>query len=753
MGPARVPQPITQLRVWGVTVGGTLFCFLLAMFTQALFDHGWRFPLVEGVPMGHAPVMVLAIALILRLVMRQAQALQKAREHLEIRVQERTAELAKAQEATLSGEARLAGIINWAMDAIVTTDEQQRIVLFNPAAEKMFGHRASDVIGGSLDVCIPERFRVAHAQYHRAFSETGTNWRQVGNLTPISGLRANGEEFPIEAAISKVDVAGRKMFTAILRDITERVRAAEELRDREQELATIYENAPVAMLVVDSEHRVHKANRFAQQFAVSDGVAGVRYGDALRCLYALDDPRGCGFGPYCEDCVLRNKVLDTLATGRSYQQAEACLPFTIENKVREVTFLLSTASVHDGEQPVALVTLQDITARKRAEQQVQELNSALHQRNAELDAERARWQGVVEGIAEEVWVCDTQGKRSLMNCPSDTPMRLKEFKHVSQAELLEEVEILYPDGQPRPPEQAPLGRSLRGEVVRGEEIMRHRRTGNVYYRRFSSAPMRDATGAIWGAVAIVRDVTEQRQAEQALIRSEKLAATGRLAATMAHEINNPLETVGNAIYLAASDASLSDAARAHLAVAERELERAAHLTKQTLGFYRETESPTVFQLSDTANAVIELYRPKLTNKGIVISREFADADRVVAVEGEVRQILSNLLANAIDAVPKGGHIRVRTSHSTALPFRHTIRFTVADNGSGIEPALRKKIFEPFFTTKESLGTGLGLWVTKELTVKQQATIRLRSRLGGGTVFCLYFAAERRAGEHAPRPAA
>jgi PAS domain S-box-containing protein len=441
-----------------------------------------------------------------------------------------------------------------------------------------------------------------------------------------------------------------------------------------------------------------------------------------------------------------------MASGRSHEQVEACQSFTTGGTAQEVTVLLSTAKMRVREEPLVLVAIQDISARKKVEELVQELNAALKQRNAELDAERARWQSVVESMAEEIWACDAQGKMSLMNLRSVTPMGLEEFKDKSLEEILNEMETLYPDGQPRPPEQSPLMRSLRGEVLRGEEIMRHRRTGRMYYRRFSSAPTRDATGAITGAVAIVRDITEYRQAQQALIRSEKLAATGRLAASIAHEINNPLEMVGNAVYLAASDSSLSDAARAHLALAERELERAAHLTRQTLGFYRETKSPSVFQLSTTANAVLELYRPKLTNRGIVVSREFAEEDRVVAVEGEVRQILSNLLANAIDAVPQGGRISVRTSHLTALNSRRTVRFTIADNGTGIEPALRKKVFEPFFTTKESLGTGLGLWVTKELALKQKANIRLRSQVGEGTVFCCYFPAERRAGERTPLPA-
>ena len=215
---------------------------------------------------------------------------------------------------------------------------------------------------------------------------------------------------------------------------------------------------------------------------------------------------------------------------------------------------------------------------------------------------------------------------------------------------------------------------------------------------------------------------EAEAAKQALIQNEKLAAVGRLAATIAHEINNPLECVTNLIYLTKMESSLDEIALSNLTLADAELKRVAHITKQTLGFYRETSKPASVNLKEIIDDVLGLYASRIENKGIRVHREYNN-DTLYGFAGGLRQIFSNLLLNAIDAVGMNGVITVRTSHSRN---GNQIRVTIADNGSGIPRQHLTNIFEPFFTTKAHTGTGLGLWVSKQIVEKHGGQISVRS---------------------------
>jgi signal transduction histidine kinase len=253
--------------------------------------------------------------------------------------------------------------------------------------------------------------------------------------------------------------------------------------------------------------------------------------------------------------------------------------------------------------------------------------------------------------------------------------------------------------------------------------------------------VRNDAGKIVGAAKIARDITQRKKTERALQVTERLASVGRLAATVAHEINNPLEAVINLIYLAKQAPTQNDARR-YLALAEEELERVSHLTRQTLGFYRETKGATRFRLGEIVTSLITVFAPRSRNKGIVLAPEISSDLELYAVPGEIRQVVANLVSNSIDAVEGGGTVRIRVSEAIGRSGKglHGLRLTVADTGSGIAPDVRAQLFQPFFTTKKDVGTGLGLWVCKSIVENHHGSIRVRSTTApgkSGTVFSIF----------------
>lgn len=238
------------------------------------------------------------------------------------------------------------------------------------------------------------------------------------------------------------------------------------------------------------------------------------------------------------------------------------------------------------------------------------------------------------------------------------------------------------------------------------------------------------------AVASALNKADRRreEAELALRRGEKLAAAGRFAATIAHEMNNPLAAVMNLVYLAHNQPELDAKTRSLLELAQQELTRVAHISRQTLAFYKETTTSENFSVSDLLSEVVFLMQGKIRNKNLVIERN-ADDSQVKAVKGEIRQVLSNLFANAIDASPNGGVIRLRVQRDRGS----AVKIEVEDHGHGISTSDLKRLFQPFFTTKSDVGNGLGLWVSKNLVEKNGGTIAVKTSVepeSNGSVFTI-----------------
>ena len=271
-------------------------------------------------------------------------------------------------------------------------------------------------------------------------------------------------------------------------------------------------------------------------------------------------------------------------------------------------------------------------------------------------------------------------------------------------------------------------------TLRSEEGISAERNwlANVY-------PVRtEAENVRWVGVILV-ETSERKRAEDALRRTEKLAAAGRLAATIAHEINNPLEAVTNLIYLIRRG-KLDPASAEFADLAQHELARVSEITQQMLRFYRQSTLPSMANVCELLDSVLTLHQGRVTSLHVEVIRRYGPDVRMICFTGEVRQLFANLIGNALDAMtPGGGRLQLRVRY-TGAPG---VRITVADTGTGMSPEVLRHIFEAFFTTKEALGTGLGLWVSAEIVSKHNGKIQVRSRARGkdgksGTVFMVFF---------------
>jgi PAS domain S-box-containing protein len=293
-------------------------------------------------------------------------------------------------------------------------------------------------------------------------------------------------------------------------------------------------------------------------------------------------------------------------------------------------------------------------------------------------------------------------------------------------------------------------RLMGGENVYDYPVRLRCKDGSVKHLLINSNGLWEG-GQLVHTRCFLRDVTEHKRMEEALRRSEKLAATGRLAAAIAHEINNPLESLTNLFYLLQCQTSLDESAQRWAEMADKELRRVSHITRQMLSFHRESSRPVPLRVAEILDGVVELYEPRLISRRLSVQRDYTREEQIEGFPSEIRQVLANLLTNAIEACHDQGKIRLHifACCDWADPARRGIRVCIADNGSGISVENRSKIFEPFFTTKGDAGTGLGLWVSRGIVQKHAGSISFRSSVRSGrsgTVFSVFLPSA--AGQHA-----
>jgi PAS domain S-box-containing protein len=510
---------------------------------------------------------------------------------------------------------------------------------------------------------------------------------------------AHSRVIPLESYTSLASDEDRLLSVVLLQqkaialetEIAERKRIQHSLQLREAELTDFLENALIGMHWVAADGSILWANKAEMELL---GYGREEFiGHQIREFHADPD--------VIEDILQRLSRSEDL---HAYEARMRCK----DGSIRYVR-IDSNVFMQDGKFVHSRCFTVDITEQQKAQEA------------------RLKLAAIVESSDDAIASKNLNGVITSWNGSAERMFGYKAEEIIGQSVTL----IIPPELQDD--ERMILGKIRKGEKIDHFETVRVTKSGERVDVSLTVSPMKDDSGKVMGAAKIMRNITETKKIERALHLTERLASVGRLAATVAHEINNPLEAVTNLLFLAKRDLSDGSKAGRHLELANRELDRVAHIARQTLGFYRDTSAPVTLDVSQILDDLLFLYESKLEGRGIKLVKQYDSSVEILALAGEVRQVFSNLISNSIDAMPFGGSLIVRISESrewnnSNLPG---VRITVADTGDGIQPQHIKHIFEPFFTTKADVGTGLGLWITRGIIQKHGGTIQVHSRTEAG----------------------
>lgn len=366
----------------------------------------------------------------------------------------------------------------------------------------------------------------------------------------------------------------------------------------------------------------------------------------------------------------------------------------------------------------------------RKNRQLENLNRELEMRVIERAKQLQKSADLLDLATEAVVVRDWNGKVTFWNSGAEDLYGWKREEMLGK-DLHEILQTRFPVSHPEI--EARLLETGRWEG----NLVQSARDGREVVLACRKSLKLDEKGMPLEILEIGRDITERLQTEEALRKSERLAAMGRMAGIIAHEINNPLEAITNAFFLLRDHPSLDESARNYARIADQELARVARITSQTLGFYREPQESMPLKIQRVLDDVLELQERRLQLNNVTLEKDYQRSGEILGFPSELKQVFLNLTANAIHAMPNGGRLRVRVC-DTVNPRsgRQGVRVTVCDTGTGIRPEDAKRLFEPFFSTKAAKGTGLGLWISKGIVTKYEGTIRFRSlRLAGGCATC------------------
>jgi len=680
--------------------------------------------IILGVIVGMV-ALVMAASAIQRQVSLNLEAKARAdalNADLERRVHDRTALLAES-------EGRLAGVIQSAMDAIITLDDQHRVLLMNAAAETMFRTRAPEVIGQTIDRFIPGRFRSAHPQHIHNFSHTGVTSRSMGRMSELAALRADGEEFPIEASISQIASGGKKLFTVILRDITERKQAEEALRESHARLKKVLEVETVGVMfwdltdgtLVDSNSTFLHLMGYTRKDLEARSLTWQKLTPPEYIELSRSELKkfqaGGRIGPYEKECLHKDGTRQWFVFAGSSLGANSCVEFCV-----------------------------DISARKKAEADLERLVATV--------AEQARTlQSVLDNINDGLIAADSRGRFILWNPAADRILG-KSRKDVPPAEWSQYYEIYQADRKtPFLAEELPLAKAMRGQRAFAEMFIRHADSGYGSWVEAAASPLRDQDGAVSGGVVAFRDVTQRviadreirklnAELEQRVIeRTAQLEMANKeleaFTYSVSHDLRAPLRHIKGFTRILCQEfsASVPPEAQQYLQRVDQAALQMSQLVDELLELSRVGRGSLAMQatgLGSLVKDVLAILEPESHNRQVqwkIGELPTAECDPAL-----LRQVFQNLIGNALKysrtRVPAIIEIGQRENNGENVIF-------VRDNGVGFSMKYADKLFGVFqrlHRADEFEGTGIGLATVQRIIHKHGGRVWAEAEVDRGATF-------------------
>jgi PAS domain S-box-containing protein len=588
-------------------------------------------------------------------------------------------------------EARASRILQSIGDAVIVTDEHACITDMNHVAEKLTGWMLEDACGEQLSTV----FQIVDEHLRQPVESPADKVRRLGTIVGLANhtilIRKDGTETPIDDSGAPIWGEDGKLTGIVLvfRDITERKQIEKAtLEERNRAFEALHQAPVFFALLLGPDHIITMANPHYMRLVNNRDVLNKPVRDAI--------PEAASQG-YLD-------LLDKVFQGETFVGSGLRLELETGDGSRPderyVDFVYQPLREADGRVSGVIVIGNEVTERQKTQHAVQRLAA------------------IVDSSDDVILSKDLNGIITSWNGGAN-----RIFGYSPEEMIGQSILKLIP-GELHPEEKEIIANIRAGRRVEHFETVRLTKDGRRIEVSLTVSPIKDEQGRVIGASKILRDVSDRRRMEKSLMQAEKIAATGRMAATIAHEINNPLEAVMNLLFLLRSKIADEDGLH-YLSTAEAELGRVAHIAKQTLGYYREHAAASRASLSEVAQHAIAIYEPRCTAAGISISSSFHSLCKPTIRRGEMMQVISNLIANSIYAMPNGGHLSIAVE-DTQEPFCGCV-LTIADDGIGILPSDLPKVFEAFFTTRSTVGTGIGLFVSKQFVEGHGGEIAITSQ--------------------------